>query len=255
MITSKDNDTVKHVRKLITSSKYRREHQSYVLENQRFIEDTIHQSPHLILDIIYANTLGAIKDRLDPNTRLTEVSEDIFKTLPSIKHSFGALAICKIEHPSPSPNPDIIIYLDTINNPNNLGAILRNAAAFNCGLVVLSPDSTDPYHPESIRASAGHVLKTPIITAPLEKVLKDYPNVHVYILDSNSKNAIEEVNIKKPALFIFGSESGLSDITKQHVQDANSFKISINPLVDSLNVAATSAIILYEINKKGYTPE
>jgi RNA methyltransferase, TrmH family len=250
MITSKDNPKIKHIKKLLSNSKYRKEQNAYVLENQNFIEDTLNQSPHLILEIIHANNPESIKDRLHSNTELTEVSDEVFKTLPNVKTSFGALAICKIEQSERPKTPSTIIYLDTINKPNNLGAILRNAAAFNCNLVALSPNSTDPYHPESIRASAGHIQKTPIVTSTLDELIKTYPNHNIYTLDSNATKGIEDIPIKKPALFIFGSEKGISDDIKKHIQSGTTCKISIQQNVDSLNVAATTAIILYECNKK-----
>ncbi len=250
MITSKENHKAKHIKKLLASSKYRREEGAYILENQLFIEDILDQNPENIIEILHAIPLTSIKDKLHPNTITTEVTEDVFQTLPSVKQSFGALAICRIKTPTPPKEPDTILFLDTIGKPNNLGAILRNAAAFSCSLIALSPNSCDPYNPEAIRASAGHLQKTPVINASLKELLFIYPNLHIYTLDSNSKQSLSDITIKKPALFIFGSENGISDETEAHINEENRVKIDIHPLVDSLNVAATTAIVLYEIQKK-----
>ncbi|WP_027119712.1 TrmH family RNA methyltransferase [[Mycoplasma] testudinis] len=144
------------------------------------------------------------------------------------------------------------ILCDNVQDPNNFGTIMRNAAAFNIA-GVFSLNGTNLWNPRLVRASAGTIFTLPV------SVIDDWNNfVKVYqqkkiklIVTTNDANTTPLVSLanKKGLMIAFGNEGhGLSERVLK-AADAKTW-ISINPKVESLNVAATSAIVLYQLNQK-----
>jgi len=246
MITSADNPKIKQIQKLLTQRKARDEAQQFVLENERFILDNLKKNPKAFDSIFYTQTLPfSILELAEKNgISYLEISSQLFQKLHSVKTSFGVLAVLNQPNPILPKTLQKAIYLDGINKPQNLGAIIRSAAAFSLDAVFLAPETCDPFHPESIRAMAGHCFNVPILTRSFEDVLTAYPTLSVYCLSEKASTLIQNTIFKNPSLFVMGSETGFSKAITENPYPKTLVKIPINADVDSLNVAVAAGIAL-----------
>lgn len=129
------------------------------------------------------------------------------------------------------------VVLDAVQDPGNVGTIVRLAAAFDCAGVLLLPGCADAYAPKAIRASAGSVLNVPVAQVDPRTILES--GRPLFAADAGGEPMGD---LPPDALFVFGSEgSGVSD---EILRAARLVRIPISPRVESLNVAASAAILL-----------
>lgn len=250
MLTSVQNPQIKHLKKLSVSSKYRAEQQECVIENRTFITTALTKVPNQ-LSHIYTVDPSEYPEYL--RTKCTHIDIALLKKVSTLKHPQNDIAIfrqAKIPKQLPIDNTPIIIC-DHIQQPSNMGAIIRNAAAFNARTII-TIKSVDPYHPESVRASAGYCFHVPIREMN-ESLLHafDAQEISVIAIDSNSTTSYKHMLKKKRVAFLFGSEGqGIQQGTKEKLHITQSVKIDMANEVESLNVAVSSGIILSEHMQK-----
>jgi RNA methyltransferase, TrmH family len=243
VIESSDNPKIKHIQKLLSKSKFRKETRHYIVESIHHLKDILDSNPEDIQYMLYTTMPQEIQIKiLETNIPTLEISEPLLKKCTDVKQSSGCVAVVHYPIQTETVLTSSAFYLDQISNPKNLGAIIRNSAAFGLNTLYISPKSVDPFHPEAIRASAGTLSKIRIIQSTLENILNKNPSLNPIILDSNSKNDLKNSKLKSPSLIILGSEKGFldSNIEKDTVK---SYKISLENNVDSLNLAVTSGIL------------
>ena len=252
MITSRQNPKIKHIIKLQSQAKYRHEHQQYILENTKYIEEMIAQHPDRVDFILFTTLPPSIETQLSKTKiEVIETSDAIFKEASKVATSQGMIAV--IKRPMHHPQFELgghYIYLHNISNPGNLGAIIRNAAAFNLNGVICSPDSVDPYHPDAVRGMAGNGYQLPILTLPISDLIKTLPNDTIcYALDINGETTLTELSFTPNSLFIFGAEGqgGSQDLIKNLSLQKKGVKIDMSSEVESLNVAVSTGILLYKL--------
>lgn len=247
-IESKDNATIKWVKKLQTQRKARYADQRYVVENIAFIDGIVTQSPELVDQIIYDNSieLPSAWDHIPGGTFISS-TRPIIKHLSAVGSPQGALAICKMpSFPPPLTHIQTGIILDQINDPSNLGAIIRSAVAFDVDHIFLTENSTDPYHPDSCRASAGLISQCAI--SILEKSdLDRLKSTHTFIaLDAHANRSFGQIDTQSPVILIAGSEAhGISSPELQAPQlPVKAVTIPMKAGVESLNLAISVSIWL-----------
>lgn len=146
-----------------------------------------------------------------------------------------------------------IIILDKIQDPGNMGTIIRTAEAFGADAIILTPGSCNPLSSKVIRASAGSIFFIPLLKAEIleiQKFIKKH-NLKLIITEPKAKKMIFEVETSQPLAIVFGNEAqGVSDYFKKlpHL----SFKIPHLGRAESLNVAMSASIILYEVLKNKF---
>ena len=136
-----------------------------------------------------------------------------------------------------------LIALDGIQNPQNLGMIIRSCAAGNVDGIILPKKSSAKISPLVIKASAGTLFKLPIYFCnALEDILPDLNNTNIYALSSHAKSSIYDLEVSKKSIFVLGNES---DGVSQEVTNVcnNSISIPMKRGVESLNVAVTASLI------------
>jgi TrmH family RNA methyltransferase len=246
MITSKDNAKVQLARQLGRSKKCRYDNQLFILENKHIINEWLVQFPHLLRIILYTGRQNKPLTS-ESSVEFAEVDEAVFKTIPTVKTSSGCLAIVAMNVAVPTFNSQFksIVLLDSINKPNNLGAIIRNAVAFDCDAIVLSKDCADVYHPETIRASAGSIHHLPIYRLGETIQLKDLESYTKFYLDPKAKSQLIEKTVSIKEVYIFGSEMGFNASLESFLVDAMPLSVEQDHRLDSLNVAVCSGIVLH----------
>ena len=170
-----------------------------------------------------------------------KVNDEVLRKLATSENPEGVVFVCEMLKPRKDKKDyHKIVYLDQINDPGNLGTILRTAVAFNYDAVVLSKGSVDLYNEKVIAASKGAIFLVDAFVGDIENY-KD-KQIIVSILDENS---IPLNECKKPNDFVLvlGNES--HGVSGQIIKIANQLvKIEMNDVIDSLNVAIAGAILM-----------
>ena len=252
IITSKDNETVKAIKKL-KEKKYRNESGKFIVEGIKMLEEALQEKASIEKIILCEDCQNDYSHELDvyeiAKNEIITVSEKIFKELTGVENPQGILAVINKQENKPiNYNEDIIIALDGIQDPGNLGTILRTIDSVGLTQVVLSEKTADPYNPKVVRSTMGAIYRVNIIqTENLQNTLKqiaknDY-KIMATALDEESKS-VYDIKLKKKVIVIGNEANGIS---KEIISMADE-KIIIPMLgkTESLNAAVATGVILYE---------
>jgi TrmH family RNA methyltransferase len=180
-----------------------------------------------------------------------EIPERQFQKISETQNPQGILALVeKFTHKKLDyKNITTVLVLDTINDPGNLGTIIRTAWWFNADAVLLSKNSAEPYNPKVVRASQGALFNIPVYEEiNLEEELEalSHENFNIYLADLNADNDISWFHFNQsPSAFVFGNEA--HGIRPDIINSKSYTRIKIPSYSDceSLNVAISAGIILY----------
>ena len=252
IITSKDNETVKAIKKL-KEKKYRNESGKFIVEGIKMLEEALQEKASIEKIILCEDCQNDYSHELDvyeiAKNEIITVSEKIFKELTGVENPQGILAVINKEKNKPiNYNEDIIIALDGIQDPGNLGTILRTIDSVGLTQVVLSEKTADPYNPKVVRSTMGAIYRVNIIqTENLQNTLKqiaknDY-KIMATALDEESKS-VYDIKLKKKVIVIGNEANGIS----KEIISMSDEKIIIPMLgkTESLNAAVATGVILYE---------
>lgn len=235
MITSVDNKKIIEISKL-NNKKYRTD--CFLVEGEHLVLEAY---KHGILKEVYS-----LNETNYPNTFL--VNEKVMRKISSLDTIPSIIGVCKKIEEKEIGNK--ILILDNIQNPGNLGTIIRSAVAFNIDTIILSNDTVDLYNPKVIRATEGMIFNINIISRDLysfiNSIKKDYK-----IYGTNVESGINIKNVEKSDKYaiIMGNEGNGVKKELQDLCDENIY-IDMNPLCESLNVGVATSIILYELNSR-----
>lgn len=253
-ITSKDNKIIKNITKLLTKSKYRKEQGLFVVEGIRLCTDAIRSNACIDTLVCTEEAVNKYPDavkELSANARSSYVvTPNIFSVLSDTKTPQGV--ICVVKALDNKPQFDKInnkyVLLQNMQDPSNLGAVLRSADALGfCG-VILSKDCCDILSPKVCRASMGAVFRVPFIICDDEcSFVKNFNKTgKSYAAVVRNGTSITEFNYEGNALICIGNEgNGLTD----DLVNACTYPVTI-PMkgnAESLNAAAAAGIIMWEM--------
>ncbi len=196
---------------------------------------------------------GLFRSLRTQGTRTTIISEKVSKRLSDTQTPQGIFAIVSygfetMDHLKPK---GIVPVIDRIQDPGNLGTIIRTADAFGIKKIIVLEGSCSPTNQKVIRSSAASVLNVDIIKTSEEELVNwaDKNNIKLLASDAHAATLIKDVAPGKRSLLILGNESsGVSEYLKKKADML--FSIPLPGETESLNVAISSAIILYEFSKK-----
>lgn len=144
-----------------------------------------------------------------------------------------------------------ILILDRIQDPGNLGTIIRSAVAFNIDTIVCSPDTVDFYSPKVVRASQGMMFHIPILIRNTERLIGELKNQDYKIVGTKVTNGrdVREASIYSHFALVIGNEGkGISRNIEELCDEY--LYIRMNENCESLNASVAASILLYEINNK-----
>jgi len=256
VITSKDNDLIKHIRKL-KDKKYRDEFCEFIVEGVKMIEEAIHEKANIKYIIVCDDCKtesSMTKEQLYDIAKFdcVYVSEKVFGLITDVSTPQGILAV--IEKPEKIENKidykkNNFLILDNIQDPGNMGTILRTADSLNMKQIIVSPGSSDCYNSKVVRSTMGAIFRVNVIERDLEKVIKEMQKREIKVLGSDLKTdkTIYNMNFEKTAVIIGNEANGVS----QEILDLVDEKVKIPMLgkTESLNAAVATGIILYEMNR------
>ncbi len=236
IITSKDNPKLKNIRKLLTDKVYRWEQQEFIIEGHKIFEfagDCIE---------IYLEEGQSLPENMAEQVAVFTVSSNVFKTISDTETPQGILSVCKmkVEQDLPAGN---CVYLDQIQDPGNMGTIIRTAAAFSYSAVIIGKGSVDPFSPKVVRATMGAIFRVKIIFLD---DLEHISNREIWIADQAGVS-IALVKPKKEHILVIGSEAkGVSAKLKKIGQTV---AIPISDNVESLNAAVAAGILMFTLQE------
>lgn len=240
MIGSLDNKKIKELRKL-KDKKYRDKEKKYLVEGIHLVLEAYKKGD--LLEII----LGENED-VDILVSKVYVSNQILKSLSSLETPYKIIGVCKY------PNEDLelgdkLLILDGVQDPGNLGTIIRSSVAFNISTVVLGNNCVDLYNSKVIRACQGMNFHINIIRRDLKDFIKNIKKEDYYILGTNVNDGSDLKSISNLSKYaiIMGNEGNGVSKEIQDMCDKNIY-IKMNDKCESLNVAVATSIILYELD-------
>ena len=244
LITSLENDRIKGYIKL-KERKYRKKTKTYIVEGLHSVLEAYKSGD--IIELILE------KDEVLPlDVPCVYVTTDIINKISSLETPSNVMALCKMKDYDKVTIGEKILLLDGIQDPGNLGTIIRSATAFNVDTIVLSPDTVDVYNPKVLRSTQGMIFHTSIIIKDLESVILELKQKEIPVYGTKVEYG-EDVSLFKPKdkikyAVIMGNEGNgvkeeLLDMCDKYLY------IDMNDNVESLNVAVACSIILYELNK------
>ncbi len=260
-ISSKSNENVKYVKKILSSSKTRKKDKVFALEGINLCEEAFRNNIKIIKIFYTLKCYEKFRKLIDmivieSSAQVYIVNEEIMENMCDTDSPQGVLALCKlIDKNVNEAKIDLyskIILLENIQNPSNLGSILRSVSAFGIDLVVLSGSSCDVYNPKVLRGSMGAAFKVNILCIEnivnFIKQLKEQNFVTIASLpDKNSEDVTLLSNLKKVAV-VMGNEG--NGITPEVIKVCDKkINIPMKDTCESLNVSVALGIILWEMTR------
>lgn len=252
IITSKDNENIKSIKKL-KERKYRDLNNEYIIEGIKILKEAIQEKAVIKKIVICEECLAnnIIDEKLLYEIAKYDclyVSKKIFEGLTDVSKPQGILAVVEKNNKKDiNYNEDIIVALDGLQDPGNLGTILRTLDSANLSQVVVSKDTVDAYNPKVVRSTMGAIFRVNIVeTENLKETLKEMKRhkYKVMCTDLTASKNIYEIDYNKKILVIGNEANGIS----KELLDMADEKIIIPMLgkTESLNASVATSIIVYE---------
>lgn len=252
-ITSASNDKIKEVKKLIKTSKERYERGLYIVEGIRMFKEI----PLDKLDSIYVSETFYENNREIVDRYKTEpyvISDKVFNSVSDTGTPQGILALVKMNEFAlddilgNNGEAPFIIIAEKLQDPGNMGTIIRTAEGAGATGIIISSDSVDIYNPKVVRSTMGSIFRVPVyVSSDLATDIDRVKEKGVTIFGAHLKGKeFFEKDFKKPCGFLVGNEGkGLSDKISSRADDL--IKIPMKGKVESLNAATSAAVISYEV--------
>ncbi|MBR4262918.1 MAG: RNA methyltransferase [Bacilli bacterium] len=244
VITSVSNKKIIEYEKL-KQTKYRKQNKLFIVEGEHLVEEAYKNNK--IKEVF---VLDGYNLKID--VPCTVVTESVMKKLSSLDTITNVLAICTYSSNNMIKGNHILM-LDCIQDPGNLGTIIRSSLAFNIDTIILSNDSVDLYNSKVIRSTQGMIFGMNIIYQDLENTILDLKekNYIIYGTDVNKGIDVKTLNDtnKEKYVLVMGNEGqGLSNNIKELCDKF--LYIKMNSKVESLNVGVATSILIYELNNR-----
>ena len=244
IISSKDNDIIKHIKKL-SEKKYREEFGEYVIEGKKIVEEAIENGAD-IERIVVSESFIRVNNMKD----VTIVTDKVFESMSGLVNSEGVLAVIrnkKLDEENIDLSEDFYLILNDIQDPGNLGTIIRTADSLNIKQILVTDKTVDAYNPKVVRSTMGAIFRVKIITIndikkTIEKLKEN--GIKVYTTDLNTENTIYNISFDKAAVVIGNEANGVSEEVKNMCDSR--FIIPMLGKTESLNAAVATGVVLYE---------
>ena len=243
VIRSLENDKIKSIVKL-QKKKYRDLTDTYVVEGEHLVRELYKEG--LIKEIIAVE--GVLKEF---DVHYTFISEDVMKKISTMDSFCSILAVC-----NKKKYKDVVgnrfLFLENIQDPGNLGTIIRSAMAFNIDMVFLSTNTVDLYNPKVLRSTQGIFCHIPIMRIETSEVVNYMKSNDIPLYGTDVQNGVDVYHLDKDVgnrfCLVMGNEGNGVSKEVLDVCDKNLY-IPMNDKVESLNVAIACSILLYELGR------
>lgn len=261
LIRSMHNPRVQFIRELLKDRAARAQHRLFVVEGIRLAEEVYAAgiSPHLL---VYSNQLSARGNILLEKFRshgveMLELNPELLNRLSDTETSQGILCLLPMSTQDPPPGLDLVLVVDRLRDPGNMGTLLRSAAAAGVQMVIVTPGSVDPYMPKVVRAGMGAHFRLHIHQADWTWISSycagNVPApLRILLADSGGGTSMWQADLTAPLALVVGGEAegadpgSMPEITEKiHIPMPGKF--------ESLNAGVAASILLYEVLRQRNT--
>ncbi len=244
-ITSRKNPFLQQVKKLLSSRKARQEAGLFVADGTKLLEEAVKYYPGLDTVILS----DGVQANVPENVRLVRVPGDVMESISPMQSPQGALFLCRLPEKTAFAPQEGMLLLDGIQDPGNLGTILRTADALQVPAVLLE-GCADPYSHKVVRASMGAVLRTPVVQSTWSEVWAGCKaagiGVGVTALSDRAQD-IRSAELCRMAVVIGSEGQGV----RREILEAADAELII-PMAahcESLNAAVAATIVMWQMKK------
>ena len=240
-ITSVNNNHIKELCKL-KEKKYRDSTNTYLIEGEHLIYEAYKEG--ILLEV-----LPLIGEDFSMDSRITFISRDVMKKLSSTDSIPNVIGVCKKKEEKEVGNK--ILILEDIQDPGNLGTIIRSSLAFGIDTIVLSPKTVDLYNSKVVRSTQGMMFHINIIVRELIPFIKELKKDNYVIYGTKVDNGVnvKDIDKKDKYALIIGNEGNGMSSNVESLCDKNLY-IDMDKRVESLNASVAASILLYEMRNK-----
>ncbi len=255
-LSSKDNSTILYLRSL-SDPKHRKTEKAFLIEGVKMVVEALRDragvkmvvaSPSLtqhhgktVLDLAENRSVDIlwISDRLMDAVSESKTPQPVMAVVGMKEHTEDALA---------AHDSGLVVVVHQLQDPGNLGTIIRTAEAVGAGGVAITPNTVDPYNAKTVRASMGSILRVPVVRiGDIEPFIKkcQQKGFRAVALAPGGDKTHFDLDLTQPTVVVLGQEAaGLAEDILAHVDDR--VRIPMAETLDSLNVAVSGAVFLYE---------
>jgi rRNA methylases len=257
-ISSRENKFIKLVKSLEKRNS-RWKNNLFIIEGEKILSEAIENNQRIKLIMIsdkanLSDTMMQSLSRIMNKTDVFILDHSLFEAISKLENSQGILAVVHFQLASIEDIQvnNILLYSDGIQDPGNLGTIIRTIDAFGLDGLILGENTVDPYNPKVVRATMGSIFRVPIFLNNLGRNgLLDLKNKGFRLLVTLPKTGIpvNEFEFKSGDIIVIGNEGrGASDSIKELA--SNYLMINMKGNAESLNASIAASIIMYEISTK-----
>ncbi|MFI3226713.1 MAG: RNA methyltransferase [Clostridia bacterium] len=249
-ITSKDNAKIKNFIKLVSDKKYRKQTELFVCEGEKVLNEAISWGIKIDTLIMSEDFSGKHCENYEElNATVITVPRHLFEKISDTKSPQGVVFSCPMITKNEEnflKNAKKVIILDNLQDPGNMGTIIRTGAAFGIDAIILLNNCVDHYAPKVVRSTMNAIFSIPVISMSVSDCFEQI-NLPIYAtyLDEHSQN-IGEVDMHQCAVIIGNESKGVSEEVANYAD-----KKIIIPIksVESLNASVAASIVMWEMAK------
>ena len=237
--SSKDNKKIKYIKKL-NEKKYRDEFNEFIIEGEHLVQEAYKCG--LLKEIVLLEGFT-----INISAPYIEVTDSIMKYISNLNTPCNILGICSKKNDKLIGNR--LLILDDVQDPGNMGTIIRSCVAFNIDTIILSKGCVDIYNSKVLRATQGMIFNINIVTLELDEFINSIKGTYKILgTDVNNGKSLKDIEKVEKFAIIMGNEGkgvkpDLLDLCDEYIH------INMNKDCESLNVAVATSIILYELNR------
>lgn len=242
-ITARKNPLLQQVRRLLTSKKERQVSGLFVADGTKLLQEAVRWWPGLDTVILSDGVEANVPDHV----RVVRIPGDVMESVSPMQTPQGALFLCRLPEKKPFAARPGMLLLDGIQDPGNLGTILRTADALEVPVVLLE-GCADPYSHKVVRASMGAVFRTPVLQATWQEAREAFENAGIPIAVTALSHRAEDIRAAKlPEMAVVIGSEGQG--VRQEILDSaqKELIIPMNENCESLNAAIAAAIVMWQM--------
>lgn len=255
-IQSLQNPLIKNILKLQEKSRERKKQQLFIIEGKREIELAFKGKFEI-------DSLLFISQKINHNylkqfnaKEIIEITTEVYQKIAYRESTEGIIAVAKSKYIDLNSlmfknNKPLILVIEGVEKPGNIGAMIRSADAANIDAIILADPKTDQYNPNVIRSSVGSVFTKKIIRSSSEDIIAFFNqnNIQMFAATLQNSNTYTKEDYTEATAIIVGTEAtGLTQIWRNH--SIKNINIPMQGEIDSMNVSVAAAILLFEAKRQ-----
>ncbi len=256
LITSHQNPKIKNIQAL-EKARERKQQNAFIIEGLKELSLAV-EGKYKISSVFFCPEIIDLKDVqqvIAQENLFIPVQKSVFEKIAYRESSGGVVAVAEQRSHSLGDinlrNNPLVLILEAVEKPGNLGAILRTADAANLDAVIICDPQTDFYNPNVIRSSIGCIFTTPIASATSEETLQwlKENGIHIFATYLKAARPYHEIDFTVPSAIVMGTES--TGLSEQWVRGADAtIIIPMQGKIDSMNVSTAAAVVVFEATRQ-----